>query len=97
MVLLATACAAVPVGQSGNDIFSPTIFGTVVDNSTFTSVDLLPAASVNEMRGMSLSHSAAMTSQQMYDAFYSHAGGCDRHENNFQEDLGAVTNPSNSN
>jgi hypothetical protein len=96
VVLLATACAGVPTGQS--NLYSPTLFGTVTDSFSLTSVELLPAPAVNEMRGMSLSHSAAaLTSQQLYDLFSSRAGGCDRHDTTYQEDLGLSNDASNSN
>lgn len=92
VLVLATACAAVPAGPAEGEALSPSNFGPTFDSLTVPVFELFPAPVANEMRAISLSHEAErLTTQQLYDAFYYGVGGCDRHHDLFlQEDLGAA-------
>jgi len=99
VLVLVTACATVPAGPADGQALSPSTFGPTFDSLTVPVFDLFPAPVMNEMRAISLSHAAErLTTQQLYDAFYFGAGGCDRHHDLFlQEDLGAAGDASSGN
>jgi len=99
VLLVVAACAVAPVGQSDSQVLSPSLLGPMFDSLAVPAVEPAPAIAVNEMRGLSLSHSAdQLTSQQLYDLFYMGVGGCDRHHDLYlQEDLGAASGAATGN
>jgi hypothetical protein len=99
VLVLATACAAVPAAPAEGQAIGPSAFGPTFDSLTVPAFDLFAAPAANEMRSISLSHAAEqLTTQQLYDAFYYGVGGCDRHHDLFlQEDLGAAGDATSGN